>query len=653
MWPQWRKEGEPEALSRYVLPEVVAALLPELPGPVTGNERGRLEAVYAAWAAAGVRYAHEPPTDDPAFQAIRPPDHVLRAPGHATCLDAAVTFAGACLAAGLHPLIAIAGRDGDADLHAVVAVWLEGSWEGEPADGYPLAAGSAAAGGLADHGVRSQVDGVGAFLALDPSDPGADLASAVAAGRALVRGEDGWRPPMVVDVGRGYRAGQCYQPPGRPLRELAPPYEDPDDLADAESLKLLRAEYRVVPFQGRDELEVLRDWCTAPGAGRRLRLAVVTGVGGAGKTRLVAELAHRLAGDGWHTGFVPAPRLRMAGEAPVDEMGPLADWLAVTTSPLLLAVDYAESRWAEVARLVASLGDRPGSPTCIVLTARELGGWWDQLEGALTSSHVDPAILAVAVRARPERAERVFRRAVEELRRRRGVAGPAQRMPAMPESATTLDVVLVAWLVALFDDAGEARAQADLYDEVLKHERRYWRRVFQTLSVDQLPDDLFDQAAVVLTMLGARPERAAVLLRAVDQLDDIPVWRVHLAAALGTALATREGTLALTPDPVADHLAIGVLGKEPGLLTGAVAAGDEPERATALVRLTRAAPRGPAVAIAAATGAVGAVAGLWPAALAVAEASAGPCVDALVALAEAEPTPLPLAELAEDRKSVV
>ena len=62
-------------------------------------------AVYEAIAAAGIRYAHEPPSDQPDSQEIRSPAEVLWAPRHATCLDLAITFAGACLKAGLDPLI--------------------------------------------------------------------------------------------------------------------------------------------------------------------------------------------------------------------------------------------------------------------------------------------------------------------------------------------------------------------------------------------------------------------------------------------------------------------------------------------------------------------------------------------------------------------
>ena len=42
---------------------------------------------------------------------------------------------------------------------------------------------------------------------------------------------------------------------------------------------LLRAEYELVPFQSRDELTVLRDWCRQVVAGASTGLAVLTGIG--------------------------------------------------------------------------------------------------------------------------------------------------------------------------------------------------------------------------------------------------------------------------------------------------------------------------------------------------------------------------------------
>jgi hypothetical protein len=85
---------------------------------------GRLGQVYDAFAARRIRYAWEEHSDEPGRQVIRPPDQVLRYPGHGTCLDLAVTFAAACLVAGLRPVVVIVKPERPGPLHAVVAVWL-------------------------------------------------------------------------------------------------------------------------------------------------------------------------------------------------------------------------------------------------------------------------------------------------------------------------------------------------------------------------------------------------------------------------------------------------------------------------------------------------------------------------------------------------
>src|SRR5262245_17279046 len=121
-WIPWRLD-EPRSLARYVLPDVVGEYL-RLPGPSGDSPAQRLGVVYEAVAGAGIRYAHEPPPGLPDVQEIRTPAEVLWAPGHATCLDLAVTFAGACRKAGLEPLIMLIEQGGTGARHVLVGVWV-------------------------------------------------------------------------------------------------------------------------------------------------------------------------------------------------------------------------------------------------------------------------------------------------------------------------------------------------------------------------------------------------------------------------------------------------------------------------------------------------------------------------------------------------
>lgn len=135
-WPPWHLAGEPVGLVKYVNPAAVMRHL-QLPGPSDGDPLLRVQAVYEAIANAGVGYAFEGRSPNPDWQVIRTPREILESPRHATCLDLAVTFAAACLVAGLRPIVTILdARDRAGPAHAVVVVWL-----GTAADYYPFTNG--------------------------------------------------------------------------------------------------------------------------------------------------------------------------------------------------------------------------------------------------------------------------------------------------------------------------------------------------------------------------------------------------------------------------------------------------------------------------------------------------------------------------------
>jgi hypothetical protein len=68
----------------------------------------------------------------------------------------------------------------------------------------------------------------------------------------------------------------------------------------------------------------LLSWATS---GPDLRIRLLTGPGGAGKTRLAAEIAESLRKEGWHAGFTP---IEAAKARPLSDKG------------LLLIIDYPE-----------------------------------------------------------------------------------------------------------------------------------------------------------------------------------------------------------------------------------------------------------------------------------------------------------------------
>lgn len=215
-WPAWHLDGEPIALVKYVLPDEVGRYL-TLPGPTAGPALPRLAAVYRALTEAGVTYSHGPLSRHPDWQRVQPPAAVLRRPGHGTCLDLAVTMAGACLVAGLHPLIVVVEAE---EPHALLLVRLEesplddgrGWWRGPVPD--------------VDALVTTDVDGPPRpLVAVDPvgfaraplggADPrfACDFPTAVARGAEMLL----TRPGLFgVDVGRVWLASEVHDPQSAP-----------------------------------------------------------------------------------------------------------------------------------------------------------------------------------------------------------------------------------------------------------------------------------------------------------------------------------------------------------------------------------------------------------------------------------------------------
>src|SRR5215470_2194585 len=183
---------------------------------------------------------------------------------------------------------------------------------------------------------------------------------------------------------------------------------------------LLRPEAQVVPFWPRPELGELLGWCKAPG---QVTVRLVTGEGGAGKTRLAIELARVLEAEGWQALWVPPGKEAEAVGA--------ARRIA---RPTVLLVDYAETR-AGILGLLAEAedegGDLSGPDLRVVLLARSAGEWWRKLINQ-TGYRLGEMLLAEApIRLGPVTqgaVGAVFDAAVTEFAAALGVSGPAARL---------------------------------------------------------------------------------------------------------------------------------------------------------------------------------------------------------------------------------
>ena len=693
---RWDAEQHPTYLARMVHAGWVHRLLPaadgrQMPGPDSSEVSLKCQRIIEQLALLGIRYVREPTDSERGAQDVRPLNEVLSW-RLATCLDMCVTFCCAALDAGVYPMILTLkrGEREHQQRHAIVLVPVNASWSvGCPVR---LEEGFAREPFLDEDFriedlVASDPERAQSWLAIDaqqattpPGGSPSDWAKALAKGAEYLRT---WQWDVCVDVG-GLRATTMLDDAS------APEVKDPSvillpgylPLAEGVTpLQLLRTRSGVVPFCPRQELNQLRDWArTASGTskdsdrtGADLAVALVTGAGGCGKTRLAAELCHSLSTLGWCAGFLPARADLSDAE--------LAEFSKLTTE-LLIVVDYAEeSRQEQLRRLLRALAARR-SPTRLVLTARGANVWWEQFRENMEEDGVRLGpMLPVTLDQRLKVPELLYRRAARAFAKAMDSSLPADLPSPEREGRTTLDIVLQAWLTALPKKEADAKkadvekpapTRADLYGRVLEAEFGRWREEARGSGLTIISKAHHRRAAAVLTILAPAPDAEAVD----EVLSRLPEWsnehllRSRYAELLEETLlhGAGDGGVALQPDPVAEHLVLQVCRKAPELLdevlpqdpltvpgledpeaddlvvARALALREQAERCCAVI--TRAADLDPDRALSLARRVLAARPHLWRAALRVSLARGGPFARALEELVTSG-ADLPLAEIHE------
>ncbi|MFJ6773379.1 hypothetical protein ACIQOV_20915, partial [Kitasatospora sp. NPDC091257] len=325
---------------------------------------------------------------------------------------------------------------------------------------------------------------------------------------------------------------------------------------------LLEAGRQVVPFHGRDALLAdLRTWCGMDGFGAWL----LHGPGGQGKTRLAHHLGRQLTAQGW---TVLWPRDTATPEQLLR--------LRHAARPLLVVLDYAETRPGQLAALVEAAAEHPGtSPFKLLLLARTASDWWDQAQGA---TRLAEEYLADARTRRlapleddPDRRADHYRDAARalatELPRIDGLASHDWTTAAasLPPpyglaqdaygNALTLHMTALADLLdtvpavpgngpAPANTAGEEDPR-NVEDRLLGHENRYWRESATARSLTPaLSTDTLKSAIAAAHLAGATDrehadhlwQRLPVLAdQPRDRRDQVTAWLATLypAATLG------------------------------------------------------------------------------------------------------------------------
>ncbi|WP_405850412.1 tetratricopeptide repeat protein [Streptomyces sp. NBC_01369] len=659
IWPTWSLTGDDAALARYVVPDEVAGLVRDLPPAALVDSRiTQLRAVYEALAAHGIVYDHEEPTDDAGRQAIREPGEVLWAPGRGTCLDLALVMAGACLKAGLHPVIVLVDSTSGGASHALLGVWVRdvdgeeggssGVWHTPPPAWDRLA-------GKSGSGRRPPlvlVDPVGIAKGLATTSTRGLNADFDEATRSAARyltppPSDGtaaaWTWRVGVDIKHLWRAGATHpttdRPAGDPLRE---PYITLDTVPERARtpMQLLRADYGVVPFQARDELTVLTDWCHSVAAGELTGVAVVHGSGGAGKTRLALELAHRMhTRHDWYTGY-------LKNDDPLD-------WLGTVVTPTLIVVDYADAASERTRELLRVLSLRRGTPAAVLMTARSVDGdWLNKLRSSWT--HRGQLCNELRLRLAPEHParQRLFRSALGAYATDRVTAAAdleASIDALVPDQWSTLDYVLLG-LLAARRQGPLPSTRGELYDEVLVHEHRYWAQTYEDLTTTgKAPSAVLARAAASLTLRAPTTDaQAHAALSAVDELSVDSRWREAVRTTLTACLRPGPGEpLVVRPDPIADHLTLARLADDPDLLARILDNLEPDALLQTLHHLNRAAAADPDTAESRLLAWINAGPDRWPAVLRVAATQGGAVLGVLEASVRQPTGPAWLDDLAE------
>ncbi|WP_438269984.1 tetratricopeptide repeat protein [Pseudofrankia inefficax] len=329
---------------------------------------------------------------------------------------------------------------------------------------------------------------------------------------------------------------------------------------------LLRPEREVVSFYGRQtERASLNAWCEDDDADP-VRLLV--GPGGQGKTRLAMQVCSDRRAAGWVAG-------PLAGHAPSAVLNRLGG----TQAPVLLVVDYAETRQGQLTLLLDTLRRTGTSWVRLLLLARsasEDATWWANLRGSYPDlcGTVIPEPLA-PLEPDPLGRAGQYVQALADLAKAWSSyspstdwAGLAARMHApgdLTDDRYGLALTLHTQALTQLLQAGpspvadiDARTGRTMYDVLLDHEQHYWT---DTASSRQLHPryvgSLLRQAVAAAALCGAADRRQA--MATVGRIPEFAAEsgpdRRALAEWLRDLYPSSIGYWgSLAPDRIAEHL---------------------------------------------------------------------------------------------------
>jgi DNA polymerase III epsilon subunit-like protein len=317
-----------------------------------------------------------------------------------------------------------------------------------------------------------------------------------------------------------------------------------------------------VPFLGRvREMAALDDFLALERPERPFAWWLITGGGGAGKTRLARQLILRAHLGCWRAGFLP--------RGFKAEVATLDAWLPQRAT--LIVADYVTERRSEIRTLAARLGRRGDLPPVrLLLLEREAGEEFERL--FLGNDHTDRGVIEAAWYNReplavPELSEEEIWALVETCPWRDDGATPEiarddffDRLEGLDRQRRALVAMILADASAVAsEDAGFDGLEEELRRLLARDRDHLWP---QTLGVVGRPigSAEADVAIAFATMVDGlgEPELAAIASARGAELDRIIL--PDCARAIGKPLSRRTSQLGrLEPDLVGEFFVLEAL----------------------------------------------------------------------------------------------
>ncbi len=347
-------------------------------------------------------------------------------------------------------------------------------------------------------------------------------------------------------------------PPSQSATTISSPLQMPvkqwkagGGMADSQ---LLRAEEALVPFDSarQPDLDALHNWLDDNQWPHAVRL--ITGAGGLGKTRLALELCQQRSIANWHTGLL---------DAQLEQREMTGAWQQLRTfdMPVLVVIDYAETRQQVLLALLKAIVQNPGNhPVRLLLLARDGGEWWDNLPSkdphceALLSGYATTGPYTLPpLHAEEDDRRHAYRQALTAFADALGVSAP----DVTPELAGDhFGRPLYLQMAALLALHGERPTTAEgLTKALLNHERRYWSRLLAHFTFSE-PEQHAQQLLALTTLAGgfATPKDAQMFWNKMGGTTLSPADFNSLFKALVPLYPGKQGLQAVRPDLLGEAL---------------------------------------------------------------------------------------------------